>query len=869
MRNFFLLLGTISLICFSMNCQNEMQSSGHLPGKDEIKVSWENISNFISEDPRHRVVFTLENNSRSYTFRNKGWAMYFNQSPRRPIPGSVSPEAMIEHINGDWFALKPRDSFVLNPGESINISADFSDAVIKRTDAPLGVYFVFFDEDGKETGRLPVENYTIKPFDNPDQVNRSPGDETPIPTPEWRYEKNKKLTLLEEKDLYQVIPTPISIARTEGKTVLGEGAMIHYAENLDKEADLLASQLSQIMTTRPMTMPGDQGGPNIITLKTENITIQGKSTEAYTLVISEQGIDITGSDPAGVFYGIQSLIASCPVESFKTPQSEIQLDNSRISDAPAFNYRGLHLDLARNFQKKSTILKLIDAIAFYKLNKLHLHLTDDEGWRIEIEELPELTEIGGFRGHTTEEKQYLQPSYGSGPFPDPETSHGNGYLTREEFKDIIRYAHERHIEVIPEINMPGHARAAIKAMEARYRRLMAEGNPQEAEEFLLSDPEDASEYLSAQWYNDNIICVCNESAYRFYETVIDDVIQMYHEAGVPLKTIHTGGDEVPRGAWEKSPICQEFLVKNPSIEGAQNLQPYFFGRIVELLNKKDLMIGGWEEVAMRFRNDGTWYANEEFTDNHVIPYVWNSLWGNQDLGYRLANSGYPVVLCNVNNFYFDLAYNKDPKEPGLYWGGFVNTRTAFEFIPFDLFKSMTVSPSGIPFDEERDFKGMERLTNAGKQNIIGIQAELWSETIKGNDMLEYYYLPKLIGMAQRAWQGQARWGNILNEDERKTILEQDWNSFVNSIGQREFPRLAYIYGGFNYRIPLPGVKVIDDKIHANLSYPGMTIRYTTGGTEPDENSTEYKGPLEAKGTIKFRTFDTRNQASRTSAVMVE
>lgn len=856
------------MVVFCCSCGNESIENKKFPEKGELSVTWENVSNFISERPGFRVKFTIENNSDDI-LGNSGWALYFNQSPRNLIPGSVSETVKIEHINGDFYRLSPAPSFNLEPGKTISISADFEDWMIKEVDAPLGLYFVFSDEEGNELSRVPVEDYTIKPFEKPEQMNRFRNDETPIPTPEWQFGENENLTILENQHLNKIIPKPVFLQDGNGSVKLNSGLMIHYHSQLKTEAEILASLLSQVTGIQPLIMESSTTAPNIITLKTGNILVNGVNKEAYHLVIEQEGISISGSDPSGVFYGIQSLLALLPVETFENPTDTLELKAVVIKDAPAFGYRGLHLDLARNFQKKSTVLKLIDILSFYKLNKLHMHITDDEGWRIEIEELPELTEVGGFRGHTLDEKEYLAPAYGSGPFPDPETSHGNGFFTREEFKEIIRYAHERHIEVIPEINMPGHARAAIYAMQARYRKLMSEGKQNEAEAYLLTDFSDTSVYFSAQAYDDNVICVCKESVYHFYETVVDDLIEMYEEADVPLLTIHTGGDEVPGGVWEGSPICQEFLKENPQINGAKDLQPYFVRRLVEILNKKNLTIAGWEEVAMKFLDDGSWITNTEFTDKNVLPYVWNSLWGNQDLGYRLANGGYPVILCNVNFYYFDMAWNKDPKEPGLYWGGFVNTRNGFEFIPYDLFKSMTVNPMGIPFDEEGDFKTMERLSPDSKKNILGIQGELWSETVKGQDMLEYYYLPKLLGLAERAWQGQADWGSITDKKRRAAAINKDWNVFANTIGQNEFPRLDYIFGGYNYRIPVPGARIIDGRLHANLSYPGMTIRYTTDGTEPDENANSYTEPEEVTGTVKLRAFDTRGRGGRIVTLLAQ
>lgn len=855
-NGFFLML----FLIFS-NCQNGSDQNIEIPNSQQINVSWENISNFIADVPRFRVTFTIENNS-DYTFKDHGWSLYYNQSPRHLMEGSVTNHASIENINGDFYRLSPDTGFLLNPGETVSIAAEYEDWVIKETDAPLGVYFVFMDDVGSEVARVPVSNYTIKPFLRPDQINRFRDDQIPIPTPEWKYENNEKLTLLDKKRLYKIIPTPTAMLEGAETLTLGKNLMIHYGENLEKEAELLARILSGMMNIQPMVMQSEMTGPNIITLKTSHFSINGINKEAYQLVVDPQGITITGGDEAGVFYGMQSLIALFPVNAFQEPIGSLEIKAVTIKDAPAFAYRGLHLDLARNFLNKSTVLKLIDILSFYKLNKLHIHLTDDEGWRIEIEELPELTSVGAFRGHTLKEKEFLAPAYGSGPFPDPAISHGSGYLTREDFKEIIKYAFDRHVEVIPEINMPGHARAAIYAMKARYERLKKEGNLDAAEEYLLTDPEDTSSYLSAQFYDDNVVCVCRESVYRFYETVVDDLIEMYNEAEVPLNMIHTGGDEVPAGVWEGSPICQDFLREHPLINGAKNLQSYFVSRIVELLDHKELAMGGWEEVAMKFRDDGSWTTNSEFAGKKVVPYVWNSLEGNQDLGYRLANGGYPVILCNVNFYYFDLAHNKHPEEPGQYWGGFVNTRTAFEFIPYDLFKSVMVNPMGIPFNEDQGLGNLERLKPEAKKNILGIQAELWSENILGKDSLEYRYLPKLLGLTQRSWQGQADWGFINNKNKRTEAIDQEWNVFVNTIAQREFPRLDYIFGGYHYRIPVPGAKIVAGRLLANLSFPGMTIRYTTDGTDPAENSAEYTQPVPVSGTIKLRAFDSRGRGGR-------
>ena len=689
------------------------------PAIGEIKVSYELVSNNIAESPRFLAKFILENASK-FELGNSEWTMYYSQVTRLPIQETVPDIVTIEHINGDFFRMAPTEKFNLKPGETIEIPFESQDWLIKKSDAPSGIYFVYTDPDGNEVSTIPVDNLNILPFSKPDQINRHLGDETPIPTPDWQYEQNNKLDLLPVDKLKHIIPAPVSISSKEETVTLKDNLMIHHEADLKNEAVLLANHLSARMGKKPMVMESSVSGPNIVVLRTGPVKVRDVDQEAYTLEIdSEKGVVITGSDPAGVFYGTQSLVALLPVKSFSSPQSALELKAVKISDAPAFGYRGMHFDVGRNFQTKETVLKFLDAMAFYKLSTFHFHLTDDEGWRLEIEELPELTDVGAYRGHTLDESEYLAPAYGSGPFPDPSVSHGSGFYTRDDFKEILKYANERHIEVIPEVNMPGHARAAIIAMEFRYRRLMKEGKKEEAEKYRLIDPDDQSEYSSAQLYDDNIICVCKEPAYTFYETVIDNIIEIYKEAGLSLKTMHTGGDEVPFGAWEKSPLCNALLEENPEITNYRNLQPYFFSRLVDILKKRNLTIAGWEEVAMTFLPDGGWEANTEFAGKNVIPYVWNSIWGNQDLGYRLANGGYPVVLCNVNNFYFDLAYNKDPDENGAYWGGFINTKSAFNFVPYDLYRSIEHNVMGHAFDPDRDFKDLERLNADNHKNILG------------------------------------------------------------------------------------------------------------------------------------------------------
>jgi len=249
-------------------------------------------------------------------------------------------------------------------------------------------------------------------------------------------------------------------------------------------------------------------------------------------------------------------------------------------------------------------------MARYKLNKFHFHLTDDEGWRLEIPGIPELTSFGAVRGHTLETNatvaqagdlhkrklgDHLQPAYGSGP--DLDDPHGTGFYTRADYLEILRYANALHIEVIPEIEMPGHARAAVKAMESRFQKL-EKSDPAEASRYLLNDKFDRSEYKSPQHYTDHVLDPGLASSYRFIEQVVAQVVAMHKEAGVRLNTIHIGADELPDGAWEKSPASLEAM-KRLNLNSTVQLWDYFYQQVDLILQKHGLFASGWEELGAK------------------------------------------------------------------------------------------------------------------------------------------------------------------------------------------------------------------------------------------------------------------------------
>lgn len=838
---------------------------------DKIAVRWELVTNFTDEKGVFDARFVLKNNS-NIDLTDKNWALFFNMAPRPILENKTRQAADIQHINGDWYKLVPNENFELDEGDTIVINYRGTEAVIKETDRPLGPYFVFYDNMGEEKEIVEVSDYTFVPFTKPEQINRTPDDAEPIPTAAWNFNNNLALKEVDESEVIPIIPSPRQTQLSHDSIELSNTYQIYYRDGLENEAKYLASSLRDVTGTE-FALTKTQPSGDFIAL-TLGSTSSGSSPESYQLRINQKGIQITGRGSAGVFYGVQSLRALIPIKNYQQESKTILLPQISVEDAPRFGFRGVHLDVSRNFQTKETILRLLDLMSFYKLNRFLFYTTEDEGWRLEIPGLPELTTVGATREHTyAMEAPVLHPAYGSGPFPEANGKYGHGYYSRQDFIEILKYATARHIKVIPELNFPGHARAAIKAMEARHDRLMKEGKEAEANEFRLIDPDDKSVYLSAQGYKDNVVCVARESTYNFYIKVVSEINLMYRDAGLEMDEFHTGGDEVPEGAWTQSPLAADLMKRNPQIRDPKNLQAYFFRELVARLAPLKLELDAWEEVGLMKTNDGRSFVNREFADKNVKLFIWNNLF-DYDLGYRMANAGYSVVLCNVSNFYFDLAYSKDPQEPGLYWAGFVNARNAYAFAPYDMFKTTNKNSMGQKIDLESGGGGgiqkviVEPLTPEGKKDIVGVEAQVWSETIKGRDMMEYYILPKLVGFAESAWAPERKWETIKDKAEREERIQHDWTVYAQTMAKKELPRLTYLNKGYNYRIPPPGCIIDGDTLKANVEYPGLIVRYSSDGKEPTHRSSRFDKPMRisGKGVIKLKSFDIAGKSSRSVTV---
>ncbi|HEX7764885.1 MAG TPA: family 20 glycosylhydrolase, partial [Cellvibrio sp.] len=512
---------------------------------------------------------------------------------------------------------------------------------------------------------------------------------------------------------------------------------------------------------------------------------------------------------------VLSLLPAQPASSYSLPQLS-------VNDAPRYSWRGMHYDMGRNFHGKAVTLRLIEQMARYKLNKLHLHLTEDEGWRLEIPGLPELTEIGAKRCFDLTEQNCLLTQLGTGPHA---SGSGNGYYSTDDFIEIIKFASARHIEVVPEIDMPGHARAAVKSMEARYHKLLKAGKKAEAEQYLLSDPLDKSQYMTVQNYTDNSINVCLPSTYAFVDKVIYELQQMYRKAGTKLVTFHMGGDEVGAGSWTASPACNALFAKGEQgVAGPADLKPYFVSKVSAITSLRGLDIAGWEDGLMYDPNNT--FNRSQFANKHVLANAWDNIWewGVADRAYRLANAGYEPILSPATHLYFDHPHEANPEERGYYWAArYTDIAKVFGFMPDNLYANADKTRNGAPIENLEALVGRALPALEKPENLRGMQGQVWTETIRTAAQLEQMIYPRLIPLAERAWHKASWEGDKPNVSARAA----EWAAFALQLSTKELPKLAALGGDFY--LPPPGAIIDKGQLLVNASLPGLAIDYSVDG----------------------------------------
>ena len=428
-----------------------------------------------------------------------------------------------------------------------------------------------------------------------------------------------------------------------------------------------------------------------------------------------------------------------------------------------------------------------------------------------------------------------------------------------------------HIQVIPSLDMPGHSRAAVKAMEARYHHYMKQENEVEAKRYLLTDLDDKTKYSSIQHYNDNTLNICMESTYTFVDKVLDDLKAMHQQAGQPLTIYHIGADETA-GAWVESPVCQALIAdKTNEVNDVKHLGAHFIERVSHMVNDKGINVGGW--------NDGLGETHANKMPENVYSYIWNPLPGGAHLkASEQAHRGWDIVLATPDVLYFDFPYQIDPKERGYKWASRrLTTRTLYNFMPDNLpvhaeFRVDTLGQN-FSIDDQQQVDDAGKITHRPLPEnfaIKGIQGQLWSETVRSEQQAEYMVYPRLLALAERAWH-QASWQVPYNAKGQKYDVnsgsftaalrdkrDAQWSSFSHIIGAKELAKLDL--SGVFYRVPTVGAKIVDGKLSANIAIKGLPIEYREAG----QDWLPYVQPTKVTQSVEVRARTTDNKrAGRT------
>ncbi|WP_221390197.1 beta-N-acetylhexosaminidase [Dyadobacter sp. NIV53] len=476
-----------------------------------------------------------------------------------------------------------------------------------------------------------------------------------------------------------IIPKPTQVLLAKGEWTLNSKAKIGAPadEKWTHVADMLSSQLSK---ATGMTLKTVKGKGDI------SFVVSGDASlgeEGYRLLVTPKGITIQSQTARGAFYGMQSLLQLLPAAVFSDKAvADIKwvVPYVTIKDVPRYGYRGLMLDVCRHFMPVEAVKKYIDLIALHKQNQFHWHLTDDQGWRIEIKKYPELTSIGSKRaetmkGHYTEEK-YDKTPYG-------------GFYTQEQIKEVIKYAEDRFVNVIPEIELPGHALAALAAY------------PQ------LGNNPDRIYKVGTRWGVYDEVFMPREETLQFLENVLSEVIELF-----PSKYIHIGGDECPKTQWEESRFAQD-LIKKENLKDAHGLQSYVVKRIDKFITAKGRRMIGWDEIL----------------EGGLSPNATVMSWRGIDGGVTAAKENHDVVMTPTTHNYFDY-YQIDPKtqKVPLAIGGLVTIEKTYSFDP---------TP--------------DVLTPEQGKHILGVQGNIWTEYILTPQYLEYMVFPRGVAVAEVGW----------------------------------------------------------------------------------------------------------------------
>jgi hexosaminidase len=493
-----------------------------------------------------------------------------------------------------------------------------------------------------------------------------------------------------QESSFNLIPQPAEIQNTGSSFLLTSSSTIscNAPEGLSI-AEMLRQKLN---TPTGYSIKTQQNTSGSIQLNINKSPVDKIGPEGYIFESSSKGVIITANKPAGLFYGAQSLLQLLPKEVESKVQAKVKwtVPGVKITDYPRFVWRGMMLDVSRNFFTKEEVKKYIDQISRFKYNTLHLHLTDDNGWRIEIKSLPKLTEVGAWRVHRS-------GHFGDREKPKPgETATYGGFYTQEDMKEIIKYAQDHFVTIIPEIDVPGHSMAAV----ASYPELSCSKNPD-----TKVDP--GSSF--SEWYGngtfkmlvDNTLNPSDEKVYQFLDKVFTELAAIF-----PNPYIHVGGDECFKGYWQQDPGCQA-LMKKLNIRHVEDLQGYFMNRIEEILKAKGKKLLGWDEIL----------------EGGISPEATLMSWRSLNGGIEASQMGHDVIMTPVQYAYIDYQQGDQTIEPPLYAGLRMNKCYSFEPVP----------------------------EGAVAKHILGGQGNLWTEQVPTFRHAEYMTWPRGWALAEVFW----------------------------------------------------------------------------------------------------------------------
>lgn len=482
-----------------------------------------------------------------------------------------------------------------------------------------------------------------------------------------------------------LLPAPVMLEDRGGVFKLDRSTIIHITDNtrINETAKLFAEMI-EAPTGYKLTIDNDINSSRGIILELTGEVDNGD--EAYRLEINRRKIRISASSPAGIFYGIQTVRQLFPPEfesSKRTGIESWEVPCVYIEDYPRFSWRGMHLDVSRHFFPAEFIKRYIDLIAMHKMNIFHWHLIDDQGWRLEIKKYPRLTGIGAWRAD-----REVKPWNAREPQQPGEIATYGGYYTQDDIRDIVKYAQQRNVTIVPEIEMPAHVTSALAA----YPEYSCTGGP-----FTVPP--------GGLWPISDIYCAGKDETFEFLEDVLTEVMDLF-----PSEYIHIGGDEADKTEWERCSDCQA-RIKEEGLKDEAELQSYFIKRIEKILSANDRKLIGWDEIL----------------EGGLAPGAAVMSWRGMSGGIEAAHSGHYVVMSPGSHCYFD-HYQADPSTEPKAIGGYTTLKKVYSFDPV---------PDALSDDEQK--------------YIMGAQANLWTEYISDGDHAEYMVLPRMTALAEVLW----------------------------------------------------------------------------------------------------------------------